>query len=263
MEGTGSMCLDHMNSLTMRIKRPGDLFKDSKIAQSAVKNLVMEVKEAERQLASLADFLSRSELSARYRNDCEHSVHNLGIEINRLTNLIDNLKMKIHQRNPFLRAACRRHLLGGGYGNEVREEINRTCKKMSVIRQEIWLDISLNSREAKQEPVEVIQNRAPSTSASSIRQQYKRSALRIMVEEHLLYAAPRNVNHRHSENVSLEERRCSRVATVSIREVRVQGVESTSTQESNRSWLEVEATSADLESLGRQILEEIMNNHEG
>ncbi|KAF3906092.1 hypothetical protein ABW21_db0208571 [Orbilia brochopaga] len=217
----GSMCLEHMSSIGTKIEQLGGLVNEIKDAESAVQGLVADLEGTVRQLANLKDFLSRSNFTARYKNDCELSLQSLGVEINKLTNLIDGLRMKIHQQSRVNRAKHRLHLISGGYKRRVEEQIDRIQKTMVVVRQEMWLDISLNRTQAVSTQEEQEVEKVTTTDASNIRKEYRRFALAVMVEEHLITYTPQTPKYADSIAGASEgtSSSISRTATVSIKEV--------------------------------------------
>ncbi|KAK6340683.1 hypothetical protein TWF696_009007 [Orbilia brochopaga] len=226
MEGMKPAFLDGISTISIQIGKLGDLVDEVRNAESTVQDLVTDLKETVQQLANLKDFINRSNLSAGYRDDCERSLHGLGVEINRLKNLIDSLFIKIHQQNPILRATCRFHFTRGGYNKQVREQILRTHQKMTVIRQEMSLDTSLNRQQSSQNQLQIA-TEARRTDASNIRREYSRFAREVTIEERrMTYVVPQTP--RSSENSAVEERRSSRIATICFREVCAQGMESMS-----------------------------------
>ncbi|KAK6544046.1 hypothetical protein TWF694_000759 [Orbilia ellipsospora] len=188
MEELKTLCLHVGIPLSVTITRLYKLKYEFEHASSLLDDLIQDFKDTKRQLSNLQGYLAESNLNPFKRHDCELVLRELHLGVNRLTNQTDCIEMKLNQKSIFGRVK-RRHSLISGELDSIHKNIERINNRMSVIRQEIQLDMELENRRERQsqhesvkKDLEIIQKNTIATDAGTIRKEYRKYALAIMTE---------------------------------------------------------------------------------
>ncbi|KAK6519492.1 hypothetical protein TWF281_003326 [Arthrobotrys megalospora] len=180
---------------TPAITRLSGRKSDAVFNQAALERLIEDFNDTKQQLSPLRDLLERAEFSEERHRQYDVRVRGVHLDVNTVTNLIDQMAMKLAQKGFFRRSKYRLSLV-----NRLRDikcHIEKIDRRIGVIRQEMMAEISINSRNEIRnqniiitQEVQRVNKNLTGTDARRIRQIYSRVAVDLMDPWSFLVVSP-------------------------------------------------------------------------
>ncbi|KAK6348496.1 hypothetical protein TWF718_006286 [Orbilia javanica] len=170
----------------LAITRISSLLKKFGSASSTLDDLNKDLKEIERQVQSLNEFLKLAEFAPERHHQCERLIHGLYLEANKLTNLLDCMEMKLAHKSFFSRSKHRLSLVDSNFEG-VRRQIDRINGTITTIRQEMILATIVDFRNENRvqnqqvrEDIQRVNRNLTGNDAKQIRKIYGAVAMELM-----------------------------------------------------------------------------------